>query len=135
MCGQLLPWLKKIETGTQAKHRRVNAQEITRLRHVCAVVSIFLARVVVSITCVQQQSPSKMASNFFFLSFLFCRLRTVNFVSHSVISYVGLRIDDRFVRRKRRPIEKKPHFVVGDGGLVNVFRRKPAGIHYCLRRR
>ena len=37
---------KKIETGTQAKHRRVHAREITCLRHVCAVVSIFLARVV-----------------------------------------------------------------------------------------
>ena len=37
---------KKIETATQAKHRRVLAREITRLHHVCAVVSIFLARVV-----------------------------------------------------------------------------------------
>ena len=37
---------KKLETGTQAKHRRVHAQEITRLRHVRAVVSIFLVRVV-----------------------------------------------------------------------------------------
>ena len=37
---------KKIETGTQAKHRRVHALEITHLRHVRAVVSIFLARVV-----------------------------------------------------------------------------------------
>ena len=38
---------KKIETGTQAKHRRVHAWQITRLCHVRAVVSIFLARVVV----------------------------------------------------------------------------------------
>ena len=38
---------KKIETGTQAKHRRVHARQITRLCHVRAVVSIFLARVVV----------------------------------------------------------------------------------------
>ena len=37
---------KKIETGTQAKHRRVHARQITRLCHVRAVVSIFLARVV-----------------------------------------------------------------------------------------
>ena len=37
---------QKIETGTQAKHRRVHARQITRLRHVRAVVSIFLARVV-----------------------------------------------------------------------------------------
>ena len=37
---------KKIGTGAQAKHRRVHAREITRLRHVRAVVSIFLARVV-----------------------------------------------------------------------------------------
>ena len=36
----------KIETGTQAKHRRVHARQITRLCHVRAVVSIFLARVV-----------------------------------------------------------------------------------------
>ena len=36
---------KKIETATQAKHRRVHAREITRLRHVRAIVSIFLARV------------------------------------------------------------------------------------------
>ena len=32
---------KKIETGTQAKHRRVHARQITRLCHVRAVVSIF----------------------------------------------------------------------------------------------
>ena len=37
---------KKIETGTQAKRRRVHARQITRLCHVHAVVSIFLARVV-----------------------------------------------------------------------------------------
>ena len=37
---------KKIETATQAKHRRVHAREITRLRHMRAVVSICLARVV-----------------------------------------------------------------------------------------
>ena len=37
---------KKIETGTQANHRRMHAREITRLRHVRAAVSIFLARVV-----------------------------------------------------------------------------------------
>ena len=37
---------KKIETATQAKHRRVHAREVTRLRHVRAVVSILLARVV-----------------------------------------------------------------------------------------
>ena len=37
---------KKNETGTQAKHRRVHARQITRLCHVRAVVSIFLARVV-----------------------------------------------------------------------------------------
>ena len=43
----ILPWPKKIETGTQAKHRRVHARQITRLCHVRAVVSIFLARVVV----------------------------------------------------------------------------------------
>ena len=36
---------KKNETATQAKHRRVHAREITRLRHVRAVVPIFLARV------------------------------------------------------------------------------------------
>ena len=35
---------KKIETATQAKHRRVHAREITRLRHL---VLIFLARVLV----------------------------------------------------------------------------------------
>ena len=35
------PLAKVIETGTQAKHRRVHAQEITRLRHVPAVVSFF----------------------------------------------------------------------------------------------
>ena len=35
---------KKIETGTQAKHRRVHARQITRLCHVRAIVSIFLAR-------------------------------------------------------------------------------------------
>ena len=43
---KLLPWPKKIETGTQAKHRCVHARQITRLCHVRAVVSIFLARVV-----------------------------------------------------------------------------------------
>ena len=37
---------KKIETATQAKHRRVHAREITCLCHLHAVVSIFLARVV-----------------------------------------------------------------------------------------
>ena len=37
---------KNIETGTQAKQRRVHARQITRLCHVRAVVSIFLARVV-----------------------------------------------------------------------------------------
>ena len=37
---------KKFETGTQAKHRRVHARQITRLCHVLAVVSVFLARVV-----------------------------------------------------------------------------------------
>ena len=48
---------KKIETGTQAKQRRVHARQITHrmlccptqhLCRVCAVVSIFLARVVVT---------------------------------------------------------------------------------------
>ena len=37
---------KKIETGMRAKHRRVHARQITRLCHVRAVVSIFLAKVV-----------------------------------------------------------------------------------------
>ena len=37
---------KKIETGTQAKHRRVHARQIMRLCHVRVAVSIFLARVV-----------------------------------------------------------------------------------------
>ena len=47
----VLPWPKKIETGTQAKHRRVHARPITRLCHVRAVVSIFfLARVVFAIS-------------------------------------------------------------------------------------
>ena len=32
---------QKIETASQAKHRRMHAREITRLRHVRAVVSIF----------------------------------------------------------------------------------------------
>ena len=41
---------QKIETATQAKHRRVHAREITLLRHVHAVFSIFLARAVVNIT-------------------------------------------------------------------------------------
>ena len=41
---------KKIETGTQAKHRRVHARQITRLCHVRVAVSIFLARVVVKKT-------------------------------------------------------------------------------------
>ena len=35
---------KKIETGTQAKQRRVHARQITHLCHVRTVVSIFLAR-------------------------------------------------------------------------------------------
>ena len=35
---------KKIETGTQAKHSGVYAREITRLRHVRAVVSIFFGQ-------------------------------------------------------------------------------------------
>ena len=38
------PGQKKIETATQAKHRRVHSQEITRLRHVCAVVSNFFGQ-------------------------------------------------------------------------------------------
>ena len=46
-CGASTTLAKKIETGTQAKHRRVHAREITHLRHVRAVVSIFLAKVVV----------------------------------------------------------------------------------------
>ena len=50
--GNLLPMYypgqKKNETGTQAKHRHVHARQITRLCHVCAVVSIFLARVLFS---------------------------------------------------------------------------------------
>ena len=37
---------KKIETASHDEHRRVHAREITRLRHMRAVVSIFLARVV-----------------------------------------------------------------------------------------
>ena len=37
---------KKIETGTQAKHRCVHARQMTCLCHVRAVVSFFLARVV-----------------------------------------------------------------------------------------
>ena len=41
---------KKIETGTQAKHRRVHARQVSGLCHVRAVVSIFLARVVVECT-------------------------------------------------------------------------------------
>ena len=40
----VLPWPKKIETGTQAKHRRVHARQITRLCHVHAVVSIFFGQ-------------------------------------------------------------------------------------------
>ena len=40
----VLPWPKKIETGTQAKHRRVHARQITRLCHVRAVVSNFLGQ-------------------------------------------------------------------------------------------
>ena len=35
---------QKIETGTHAKHRRVHARQITRLRHVRAVVSIFFGQ-------------------------------------------------------------------------------------------
>ena len=42
----VLPWPKNFETGTQAKHRRVHARQITRLCHVRVVVSFFLARVV-----------------------------------------------------------------------------------------
>ena len=44
--GSTTTLAKKIETGTQAKHRRVHARQITRLCHVGAAVSIFLARVV-----------------------------------------------------------------------------------------
>ena len=46
MKEHVLPLAKKIGTGTQAKRRRVHARQITRLCHVRAVVSIFLARVV-----------------------------------------------------------------------------------------
>ena len=43
-CSRSTTLAKKIETVTQAKHRRVRAQEITRLRHVRAVVSIFFGQ-------------------------------------------------------------------------------------------
>ena len=45
-CRESTTLAKKIETGTQAKHWRVHARQITRLCHLRLVVSIFLARVV-----------------------------------------------------------------------------------------
>ena len=41
----LLPWPKKLRQARKPNRRRVHAREITRLRHVRTVVSIFLARV------------------------------------------------------------------------------------------
>ena len=58
---------KKIETATQAKHRRVHAREITRLRHVHTAVSIFLARVVGLLTCTQcSEDPRPLPLTLFY---------------------------------------------------------------------
>ena len=40
----VLPWPKKLRQARKAKHRRVNARQITRLCHVRAVVSIFFGQ-------------------------------------------------------------------------------------------
>ena len=57
---------KKIETATQTKHMLMHAGEITWLSHMRAVVSIFLARVVLPLVWHDQSTPLQTGFFFFF---------------------------------------------------------------------